>query len=242
MLDLRKIGALIICCVFLSACQQSFRLAERPVGGKPDNNKVALMPLDILLSEKTAGGMLEPNAVWTEQAKRNLLEGLRKNPSFGRAEVVEVSLPPVDSPDEKTFLSFQRLHSAVGASILAHSYQPALVLPTKGAKLDWTMGPLARQLQDKTKTRYALFLHVNDTYASGGRVALIIASALLFGVAPEGGTQTGFASLVDLETGDIVWFNHLSRNAGDLRNYASAQETIDTLFLGFPLGKDCGSC
>jgi hypothetical protein len=33
-----------------------------------------------------------------------------------------------------------------------------------------------------------------------------------------GGVQSGFASLVDLRTGDIVWFNQLGRATGDLRS------------------------
>lgn len=238
----RCLLTLAICSIFLLGCQSTFRLTDRPITSKEENNKIALMPLDVLLSEMTAGGVNEANAVWTEQAKKNLLEGIRQNPVFSKTEIVEVIMPPLNAPEEKVFISFQRLHSSVGNAILAHSYQPALALPTKGSRLDWTMGPLSQELKEKTKTRYALFLHVNDSYASAGRVALIVTSALLFGVAPSGGVQSGFASLVDLETGDIVWFNHIARNAGDLRSAASAQESIDALFLGFPLGKDCRSC
>lgn len=242
MLQGRPLLSLIVCFALLTGCQQTFRLNERATVNRQDNQKIAIMPLDVLLSEKSAGGIDEPNAVWTEQAKTNLLDGIRRNPAFGKSEFIELSMPPIDSSDEKIFSSFLKLHSAVGGSILLHSYQPAHALPTMGSRLDWTMGPLARQLRDKAKTRYALFLYVRDSYASAGRVALIMTSALLFGVAPSGGIQTGFASLVDLETGDIVWFSHIARNAGDLRNPASVQESIDALFLGFPLKNGCSSC
>jgi hypothetical protein len=39
----------------------------------------------------------------------------------------------------------------------------------------------------------------------------------------------GFASLVDLKTGDIVWFNRLVRAQGDLRTPAAAAETVKAL-------------
>jgi hypothetical protein len=39
----------------------------------------------------------------------------------------------------------------------------------------------------------------------------------------------GFASLVDLETGDIVWFNRLARAHGDLRTPDAAAETVKAL-------------
>jgi hypothetical protein len=44
----------------------------------------------------------------------------------------------------------------------------------------------------------------------------------------------GFASLVDLETGNVVWFNRLARAAGDLRTEPAARETIQTLIAGLP--------
>lgn len=200
------------------------------------------MPPDIILSELSAGGHAEANAVWTDQAKKNLLEGIRRNVIFSKLDLVEISQPPHGSPEDQLFSTFQKLHTAVGGAILMHSYQPAYVLPTKGVKLDWTMGPLTKKVREATQGRYALFLHVYDSYAGGGRVALMLTAALLFGVAIEGGKQTGFASLVDLETGEIVWFNHIARTSGDLRNQESAQESINALFMGFPLGKECGTC
>jgi hypothetical protein len=41
--------------------------------------------------------------------------------------------------------------------------------------------------------------------------------------------QQGYASLVDLETGRVVWFNHLLRGSGDLREPEKAAETLDVL-------------
>ena len=46
--------------------------------------------------------------------------------------------------------------------------------------------------------------------------------ALLKGLA--GGSQTGYASLVDLRTGRVVWFNNLARGFGDLREPEPARK------------------
>mgnify|MGYP006887600109 CR=1 FL=1 len=75
---------------------------------------------------------------------------------------------------------------------------------------------------------YALFLYVRDSYASAGRVAVIVVAALM-GAGVPGGSQVGFASVVDLKTGDIVWFNRLVRQAGDLRTPDAAAETVRAL-------------
>jgi hypothetical protein len=57
---------------------------------------------------------------------------------------------------------------------------------------------------------------------------VIVVGALL-GVGVPGGAQVGFASVVDLRTGDIVWFHRLVRPHGDLRTPDAAGETVKAL-------------
>ena len=56
----------------------------------------------------------------------------------------------------------------------------------------------------------------------------------LLGAISLGGEQVGYASLVDLHTGRVVWFNRLSRMSGDLREPAPARETVEALLKDFP--------
>ena len=83
---------------------------------------------------------------------------------------------------------------------------------------------------------YALFSWVRDSYASSERVATMIVLAL-FGIGVGGGAQLGYASLVDLNTGQVLWFNRLLRGRGDLREADKATETLDALLDNFPLAK-----
>jgi hypothetical protein len=48
--------------------------------------------------------------------------------------------------------------------------------------------------------------------------------------------QTANASLVDLSSGRVVWFNRLMRRSGDLRDPEKAAETVKSLLEGFPVG------
>ena len=123
------------------------------------------------------------------------------------------------------------LHEAVGRAIMIHHY--GVLLPTKGDTLDWTLGTEASALRNKLHADYGLFIYVRDSYSSGGRIALQILAAVA-GASVQGGMQTGFASLVDLRTGKVVWFNRLLRPTGDLRNEGPARETFETLMTGFP--------
>ena len=59
----------------------------------------------------------------------------------------------------------------------------------------------------------------------------------LLGIGISLGVQTGYASLIDLNTGRVVWFNRLMRPSGDLREPDKADETIDALLREFPVAK-----
>jgi len=63
--------------------------------------------------------------------------------------------------------------------------------------------------------------------------SLIFNSALL-GVGVAGGQQAGFASLVDLSSGNVVWFNFLNSTVGDLRTEEPALKTIELLLKDLP--------
>jgi hypothetical protein len=64
----------------------------------------------------------------------------------------------------------------------------------------------------------------------------MVALAIL-GVGITGGIQIGYASLVDLKSGRVVWFNNLVRMSGDLREPKPAQETVEALLSGFPAAR-----
>jgi hypothetical protein len=101
-------------------------------------------------------------------------------------------------------------------------------LPSKQGKFDWSLGPSVAAISRSHQADYALFLYVRDSYATAGRVAVIAVAAIL-GVGVPGGSQIGFSSVVDLKTGDIVWFNWLARGHGDLRTPEAAGETVKAL-------------
>lgn len=195
----------------------------------PADAKVLVTPIDVELFSISAGGVAEPRADWTRAAQANMKKELGRLKSQYKGGTVEL--------DEKTADSFAEqlaLHAAVARSIhLHHGMGGMWALPTKEGKLDWTFGDALKPLQDASGARYALFLWMRDSYASGERVATMILMAAL-GVGLGGGSQVGYASLVDLETGRVLWFNSLARASGDLRDAGKAAETVDALLLGFP--------
>jgi outer membrane protein assembly factor BamB len=69
--------------------------------------------------------------------------------------------------------------------------------------------------------------------ASGGRVAFAILAAAA-GAGVSTGSESGFASLVDLKTGEIVWFNVVASGSGELRDEQGAVTAVETLFKDIP--------
>ena len=196
----------------------------------PKGAKVAIMPTDIELFSISGGGVLEPKADWTEAASRYFKEALvRKKQTLGLS-AVELSERDADDTAE-----INSLHGAIARSIGLHHYG-MLKLPTKDGQLDWSMGESVQPIKKATGADYALFSWVRDSYASAERKAAMIGLALL-GVGIGGGMQIGYASLVDLNSGRVVWFNQLVRVTGDLRESDKAAETLDMLLEHFPVAR-----
>lgn len=196
--------------------------------------RVIVMPLDIELSELTVGGLHESKADWTEQGRQHVTAALERFLQTKGALVVPYQPPANNRDDEVRDDQLLKLHDAVGGAILAHKYVPIFALPTKAERFDWTLGASVRDLQARSGADYALFVFFRDSYASPGRVALMVGAAL-FRVAVPGGQQVGFASLVDLRTGNILWFNRLINPAGDLRTRGPATKAVESLLVKLPL-------
>lgn len=186
-----------------------------PVGAAAQPN-VVLMPLDIELFEISAGGVVEPRADWTALAERHVKEGVRKRNAHWKE---------FDGDADPAIAEVLRLHRAVTQALLTH-HVGSLKLPTKDGRLDWSLGPDVAPLREKTGADYALFTWIRDTYASDARK--------VFGLGLGGGVQSAHASLVDLKSGQVVWFNRLRRLSGDLRDAVPAAETLEALFAGLP--------
>jgi hypothetical protein len=194
-------------------------------------SRIVLMPIDVELSHVTAGGLLEPDAGWTEQAQRNMHTALMEEARSRKVELVDFDPNRGTPEDREKSLDLVKLHRAVGSAILVHEYIPELALPSKKGKFDWSLGQETAAIARSQNADYAMFLFVRDSYTTGGRAALIalVAVATLGRGILQGGSQVGFASVVDLKTGDIVWFNRLARGSGDLRTPEVAGETVNAL-------------
>lgn len=223
--------------VGLAACTQTKSFVHDQVPARPAGGvEVLLLEPDIELSEISVGGIAFPKADWTERGRSNVNAALAQIMEQKNARLIYYE-PPGDAPPEHPYNQILKLHEAVGGEILNHKYSnnALLALPTKKDKFDWTLGPEVQRLREVYAADYALFIYFRDSFASEGRMAMMVVMGALFGAVPAGGLQVGYASLVDLDTGDILWFNVLFSQIGDLRDAASAAEATEDLLDQLPL-------
>jgi hypothetical protein len=196
--------------------------------GKP---RILLMEPDVKYYLLRAGGIPEPNAEWTELARVNFMQALTEYAKQRNSDVV--SLDSADATDELV-IEYDKLHGAVGSTVLLSHFGMAK-LPAKAGRFDWGLGPGVSSLGERYGADYALFSFYRDYQASGGRVAFAVLAAAA-GVGVPTTAEFGFASLVDLRTGDIVWFNKVDAGGGELRKTDGARRVIEYLFKDLPQG------
>jgi hypothetical protein len=233
----------------LSACVQTRQIADVEFEPPRGDYSLIVMRPDVTVGQVTAGGLVEPRADWTEKARANLLKALADQQSGrgGKTRILETR-GGITGVSEQEVADLERLHAAVGNSIALHKYMGA-ELPTKRRRgIDWTLGEDAVRFGRAAGMDYALFLHAQDSHASTGRVALQvlgIAGCFVGFCAPQGGGgQAAYASLVDLRTGEVAWFNVLQTQSmmpgvtfGDIRTPEGAAQMVERLLGRMKAGR-----
>jgi hypothetical protein len=193
---------------------------------------------DVQVGSMTAGGVVEPNADWTATARKLLQTSLEHQAgSHGNSVVM---MADMDGDNGQTVSDYQGLFRAVSESIVMHKVLPGQRLPTKKDQFDWTLGPGAAKLGELAGgADYALLLFDRDNFATAGRkamqiFALLAGAAIGAGVWLQGGQHVCYASVVDLKTGNIVWFNLLPSSAGDIRTPEGSAAVVEKLLTGMP--------
>lgn len=220
--------ALVLAAAAAQAQDRSKQLAPGFTTRAADS-RLLILPADMELYSMSAGGVIEPRADWTDAAQKHFGTALAAQGKILGPKVTRMTLAEADQ-----FSDVVTLHRAVADAISLHHGRGGLMeLATKGDRLEWSLGDAVQPLRERTGADYALFTWIRDSYASSERKMAMVAMALL-GAITTGGEQVGYASLVDLRTGRVVWFNQLNRMSGDLRDAEPAVETVQTLLKGFP--------
>jgi hypothetical protein len=198
--------------------------------------RILLMTPDIKMYRLTAGGVPELNPDATELARANFVDAAHRYTGGRGTRLVVMDLSAADQDPEVD--RYERLHGAVALAVDRHHYNAAWKLPSKFGAFDWSLGPGVAEIGERYGADYALFVTYVDMSGTGGRWAFSIFAAMAGVSVPTGG-QYGYASLVDLQTGKIIWFNQAMAadvGGGDLKTATGADKVIKNLLSAMPRG------
>lgn len=200
---------------------------------KPGTARIVLMRPAIRVGSQSTGGMFEPNADWTAQARENITRALNSIQANLGNQIITYDEGATGEGALAT--QYGNLFGAVSDSVIEYQFFVGNRLETKKRKdsFEWSVGPGLANLSSLQGADYALFINTNDAYGSTGRKVLQVFAAL-GGVAVTSGVHVGHAGLVDLKTGELVWLNADRQMGGDVRTPEGAMKRVTQLLEGFP--------
>ena len=196
--------------------------------------RVLVVKPEATLNMLTAGGAQEPKDAWSQSAQKFLDASLDSAVRARRLTPLDADLDAYDDPRAVQML---KLNDAVTQSIALNAL-PYAKLPTKTG-FDWTLGEdvaaLLPAAAPENPPAYALFVKAAGSYSSGGRAAVMVGMAML-GVGMPMGGQYMQGTLVDLKTGQVVWYQTIIVPSGtDIRTAEGAGAAVDKLLARLPL-------
>ena len=214
-----------------SAVKQGFELQAG--SGK----RILVFRPAVSVGSQSTGGMFEPNAEWTEQAKGNIETALEELQARLGNEVIEA--PEGFGENAQAVEEHMALFAAVSQAVIEYQFFVGNRLPTKKRDnkadvFDWSLGDGVADLPGADRADYGLFIFNKDAYGSTGRKLLQAVALLGPGIAVKSGEHVGYAGLVDLKTGDLLWLNADGAMGGDVREEEGSQKRVRQLLEDFP--------
>jgi hypothetical protein len=226
-------------CIVMAVALSAPAAAQEKTGNKPGfalrpgSVRIVLIRPGIRVGAQSTGGMNEPNADWTQQARDNIAQALRTAQSGLGNEVV--AYDEGASGEGPLMTQYGQLFGALADSVIEYQFFVGNRLPTKKRKdsFEWSIGADIGKLRSLAGADYALFIDTFDEYGSTGRKVLQVV-AMMGGIGVTSGVHLGQAGLIDLRTGDLVWLNADRQMGGDVRTAEGAVKRVRQLLEGFP--------
>jgi hypothetical protein len=202
--------------------------ADRPI-------RIILFRPDVRVVEQTTAGLEQPKADWTEKARSQIAYAMQVEQQKRGVDLR--MMPDLKGDDDRLMADYKRLFKFVADAAIQHQLFAETPLPTKQGNFDWSLGPGIAKLGTLGGAEFGLFLYTFDSYESTGRKHAALIEKLLG--APSGETPRtnaiGYAGLVDLSSGELVWLNVDVNSRGDVRTSAGADTRVAYLLRGFPV-------
>jgi hypothetical protein len=238
---MRRLGmAILVVFIGLTGCATPGASTHTSLKQAPDRllpKRVLLLPAEIRVHEISAGGVIEKVDAWSEQASAHVLADLRARTASGQPFQL-VEMPSLNAEDKANLDQHAALYEVVaGTAFMAKSGHQVWRERTK--EFDYTIGPGLKALADDAAIDAALITIGTDYISSSGRKAAMVMGAIvtvLSGViaAPAGGMAYLSVGIVDLRTGDLLWYDTARSQSVSLRDKESVHAMLSGMFATYP--------
>lgn len=199
--------------------------------------RVLVFRPELKVGEQTTAGIFQNNAAWHAAALRELNAALI---TAGIKRGLDLELHDEKGGNSASLAEHRALFRIIVGTIIRHKLFGKDPLPSKQNRFDWSLGSGVAQIDPAARADYGLFLLSHDVFESAGRrTARLVAS--LMGNDGAAGAHFGYAALVDMKSGDIVWLGVDLKASGDVRTAEGAAQRVEQLLKGFPVRNSDGA-
>jgi hypothetical protein len=235
--------ALALAGALIAGCASQSTSISKALSQQPDHplpHRILLAEPDIRLHEISAGELVEEVHDWSEKASA---EAAKSVETLAQSTAMFEAVQPSQLTDAQraTLEQYSALYALVSGSAYLASHSPFGVWKKRAADFDYTLGPGMTGVADSAKLDAVVFIVGTDYISTSGRkaaMALGVVLGLLGGgryVGPESKPAFLSAGVVDMHTGELLWYGtELRHGSDDLRDPAVVKSLIDDLFKTYP--------
>ena len=194
---------------------------------------------DIRVHEISAGELVEEVHEWSQKASAEAAKSLELLAQSSRMfELVPPS--KLSDAERATLEQYGALYALVSSSAYAAQHSPYGAWQKRAADFDYTLGPGMGGAASSAQLDAVIFVVGTDYISSASRkaaMAMGIALGLFTGayVGPESKPAFLSAGVVDMRTGELLWYStELRAGSDDLRDPAVVKSLVDDLFKTYP--------
>lgn len=208
---------------------RTFRFAEARA------TRIVVLQAEVQVGSIDSGDVETADPDWTAAVRAKLATQIEAQQRALGNEIVW--MPDQTGDQAKLIAAYIALFRLVWTAAAAQAFDHGS-LPARRPGARWTLGPGAARIGEIGGGDYALVVQSYDAFATGGRKVFSVLQGKMADVLREGASiHRGYAALIDLATGDLVWLNADWHAGGDPRTEDGAAKRVRQLFAGFP-GKE----
>ena len=197
----------------------------------PLTSKLLILPPEVVIYLKNAGGNNEPRADWSDIVQSNLSASLTE---YMFEQAVEV----VPYPHEE--ILDEHMNAIRQAAVMMDAVELSQVGGSSvGGTRVYALGAGTIETLSTFGANYVLVTELNSEVASGGRVAVAVLGALA-GVSTTMSSAQFRVGLFDLRDGQIIWANNDRQALADIGNVVQTDSAgwstaVEHILSEFPL-------